>query len=54
LFDRNSDGKLSKQEVKNGYLKHFNHKISEADLNKIFNDFDTDKNGFIDLNEVSG
>jgi Ca2+-binding EF-hand superfamily protein len=43
---------LSKEEVRNGYLKHFGRKISDQELNRIFNTLDSDKNGFIDNSEV--
>jgi len=52
MFDKNGDGKLSKEEVRNGYLQHFGRKISDQELNRIFNTLDSDKNGFIDNSEV--
>jgi Ca2+-binding EF-hand superfamily protein len=35
-FDVNSDGKLSKNEIKLGYLKHYGRNVSDDELKKIF------------------
>jgi Ca2+-binding EF-hand superfamily protein len=35
-FDINADGKLSKEEIKQGYLTNFNRRLSEEELRRIF------------------
>ena len=52
-FDANSDGKLSKNEIKLGYLKHYGRNVSDDELKKIFETLDTDQNGFIEIGEVA-
>lgn len=51
LLDKNSDGRLSKEEVKEGYLKHFGQQMTEDEVDTMFAKVDTDNNGFIDYNE---
>ena len=50
-LDENGDGKLSKQELINGYKKYFSEENTEALVNSIMKEVDTDDNGFIDYNE---
>ena len=50
-FDKNGDGKLSIDEVKEGYLEHYGKVISEEDVEKMFAAVDTDGSGFIDYSE---
>lgn len=51
LLDKNADGKLSKQEVKEGYFTHYNKAISDEEIDNMFDSVDTDKSGFIDYTE---
>jgi len=50
-FDKNGDGKLSMQEVKEGYLEHYGKVMSDEEVEEMFNKVDTDKSGFIDYSE---
>ena len=50
-FDKNGDGKLSMQEVKEGYLEHYGKVMSDEEVEDMFNKVDTDKSGFIDYSE---
>lgn len=50
-FDKNGDGKLSMQEVKEGYLEHYGKIISDEEVEKMFNAVDFDHSGFIDYSE---
>ena len=50
-FDKNGDGKLSMQEVKEGYLEHYGKVMSDEEVETMFNAVDTDKSGFIDYSE---
>ena len=50
-FDKNGDGKLSIQEVKEGYLEHYGKVMSDEEVEEMFNAVDTDKSGFIDYSE---
>lgn len=51
LLDTNGDGKLSKNEIMDGYEEHFGKLLNEDEVDKLFNDVDTDKSGFIDYSE---
>lgn len=51
MLDKNSDGKLSKKEVKDGYNQHYGKLISDDEIERMFNAVDTDKSGFIDYTE---
>ena len=51
-FDFNTDGKLSKDEVKLGYLKYYSKVLQESDLKLIFDNFDTDRDGYIEMQEI--
>ena len=50
-FDKNGDGKLSTEEVKEGYLEHFEKVMTDEDLKMMFDAVDTDRSGFIDYSE---
>ena len=50
-FDKNGDGKLSIQEVKEGYLEHYGKIMSDEEVEAMFNAVDTDRSGFIDYSE---
>lgn len=50
-LDTNGDGKLSKEEIMNGYEEHFGKLLNEDEVDKLFEDVDTDKSGFIDYSE---
>ena len=52
LIDENCDGVLTFEEIKNGINNcKLNLEIKEDELIKLFNDMDTDKNGFINYTE---
>lgn len=50
-FDKNGDGKLSVEEVKDGYLNHYGRVMSDEDVEKMFKAVDSDNSGFIDYSE---
>ena len=50
-LDENGDGKLSKEEILNGYEKAFGVPIEEDDVDKMFKEIDIDGNGTIDYTE---
>jgi calcium-dependent protein kinase len=50
-MDKNGDGKLSKQEILDGYEDHFNKILDEEQLEKLFSSVDIDGSGFIDYSE---
>lgn len=50
-MDENKDGKLSKEEVHNGYSKVFGQDIDMEEVDEIFRKADTDNSGFIDYDE---
>jgi len=50
-LDVNGDGKLSKEEILNGYDKFFGKSLDENDVEKMFDAVDLDKSGFIDYSE---
>lgn len=50
-FDKDGDGKLSIQEVKDGYLEHYGKIMTEEEAQAMFVAVDTDKSGFIDYSE---
>lgn len=41
-IDKNSDGKLSKEEVKEGYSVHYGRLISDEEIDRMFDAVDTD------------
>ena len=50
-FDKNGDGKLSMEEVKEGYLNHYGKMISDEEVEAMFKQVDTDNSGYIDYSE---
>ena len=50
-FDKNGDGKLSMEEVKQGYLDHYGRIMSDEEVEEMFHSVDTDNSGFIDYTE---
>merc|ERR1712093_911935 len=50
-FDKNGDGKLSMEEVKQGCLDHYGKIMSDEEVEQMFNSVDSDKSGFIDYTE---
>jgi calcium-dependent protein kinase len=50
-IDKNGDGKLSKEEILDGYDKFFGKTMEKEDVLKMFDAVDIDKSGFIDYSE---
>lgn len=50
-LDKNGDGKLSKDEVKDGYMAHYGKLISDDEVDNMFSAVDTDESGYIDYTE---
>lgn len=50
-LDKNGDGKLSREEILDGYEEHFGKFLNEDEIDQLFIDVDTDKSGFIDYSE---
>ena len=50
-IDKNGDGKLSKEEILDGYDLYFGKAKDKDDIEKMFDSVDTDKSGFIDYSE---
>jgi calcium-dependent protein kinase len=50
-IDKNGDGKLSKEEILEGYDKFFGKTMERDDVLKMFDAVDIDKSGFIDYSE---
>jgi calcium-dependent protein kinase len=53
VLDKNGDGKLSKEELKDGYLKFFGIDIPSEDIEHIMLNIDVDKNGYVDYTEFA-
>ncbi|MGC4014479.1 MAG: EF-hand domain-containing protein [Luteolibacter sp.] len=53
-FDYNGDGKLTKKEVRQGLRESDVHGITDAEIDKGFAEFDTDKDGAISFAEAQG
>ena len=49
-FDKNSDGRLDKDEIQQGYEK-LGRMISDEDIDNIFTQIDIDGSGYIDYTE---
>ena len=49
--DKNGDGKLSKEEIFEGYEQFFGKHLDKNEIEKMFDSVDTDKSGFIDYSE---
>lgn len=50
-MDKNNDGILSKQEIKDGYEEHFGIWIDDEEVDRIFSAIDNDGSGSIDYSE---
>jgi calcium-dependent protein kinase len=50
-IDKNGDGKLSKEEILEGYDKFFGKTMDKEDVLKMFEAVDIDNSGFIDYSE---
>jgi calcium-dependent protein kinase len=50
-IDTNRDGKLSREELRNEFLKTMCQEEAEFEVEKIFSQVDMDQNGFIDYSE---
>lgn len=50
-MDANGDGKLSRQEILDGYEEHFGKQLDEDQLDRLFQQVDLDNSGFIDYSE---
>ena len=50
-IDKNGDGKLSKEEIFDGYETFFGKDLEKADIEKMFDAVDIDKSGYIDYSE---
>jgi len=50
-IDKNGDGKLSKEEILEGYDQLFGTNLGIVDIEKMFDSVDIDKSGFIDYSE---
>lgn len=50
-FDKNGDGKLSKEEIMEGYETHFGKTMNIEEVNALFKQVDIDDSGYIDYSE---
>lgn len=50
-IDKNGDGKLSKEEIIEGYDKYFGKILTQDDVDAMFKSVDIDDSGFIDYSE---
>merc|ERR1711972_374824 len=53
VFDANRDGTLTRDEWRRA-MRTIGPDVSEADINDVFNRFDFDRSGYIDLTEFQG
>lgn len=52
VLDKDNDGKLSMEEITEGYLEYFEkEQLSENDIELIIKRVDADKNNYIDFSE---
>lgn len=50
-IDKNGDGKLSKEEIVDGYALYFGKHLNDEDVEQLFDSVDIDKSGYIDYSE---
>jgi len=50
-LDADNSGRLSKSEIKNGYLTQFGRAICDEELDDLFLNVDIDGSGYIDYSE---
>lgn len=50
-IDKDGDGRLSKEEIMEGYEKFFGKTLNKEDVDKIFDLVDINQNRFIDFSE---
>ena len=50
-IDKNGDGKLSKEEILEGYDVFFGKNLDKVDIEKMFDAVDIDRSGYIDYSE---
>ena len=50
-IDKNGDGKLSLEEILDGYDQFFGKNMDKTDIEKMFKSVDIDGSGFIDYSE---
>ena len=50
-MDTNGDGKLQKDEIKNGYAEFFGRNLSDEEIDEMFAKVDTDNSGEIEYSE---
>mgnify|MGYP006160984887 FL=1 len=50
-MDVNGDGKLSKEEIQNGYLQFFGRSLNDQEVDEMFVKVDADNSGEIDYSE---
>ena len=50
-IDKNGDGKLSKEEILEGYDLFFGKNMDKGDIEKMFDAVDIDRSGYIDYSE---
>lgn len=50
-IDKNGDGKLSKEEILEGYDKFFGKTMDKEEIEKMFDAVDIDRSGYIDYSE---
>jgi len=51
LLDKNGDGRLSKDEVQEGYMEIYGKLVSNKEINDMFDSVDTDQSGYIEYSE---
>ena len=50
-MDLNGDGKLDKNEIKQGYKEYYDKDLSDEEIDEIFNKVDADGSGEIEYSE---
>merc|ERR1712167_369397 len=50
-MDKNGDGKLSKDEIKDGYGEYFGRSLNDQQIDEMFEKVDADGSGAIDYSE---